>query len=256
MGFDEKVVLVTGASSGIGADAAVHLAKLGAKVAIVGRNEKRLNEVAEQIKKAGATPLPIVGDVVKDAERIVNETIKHFGKLDVLVNNAGILVLDTVDTMNISEFDRQFNTNLRSSIVLTLLCIPHLEKTKGNVVNVSSMSGFRPINNMASYCITKAAMNQFTQVASLDLGPKGIRVNAINPAVIKTPLLDNLGVPADTVAKLLDESKKKYPVGRLGEVHDTSAAIAYLADNELSSFITGTLLPVDGGALQSGVTEL
>lgn len=142
MSFDGKVILITGASSGIGADAARHLAKLGAKVSIVGRNEKRLKEVAEEIIKDGSlTPLPILADVNRDAERIVNETIKHFGKLDVLVNNAGIFALDSITEVKISEFDRVFDTNVRSVITLTKLCVPHLEKSKGNIVNVSSLAG-------------------------------------------------------------------------------------------------------------------
>lgn len=150
MSFDGKFVLVTGGSSGIGADAALHVAKLGAKVAIVGRNKNNLNDVAEKIKKSGAlAPLVIVADVTKDAERIVEETIKNFRKLDVLVNNAGCLILDNFADVNMLEFDRQFDTNVRSAIYLTKLCVPHLEKTKGNIVNVSSIAGLRPIHNMA-----------------------------------------------------------------------------------------------------------
>lgn len=182
MAFNDKVVLVTGASSGIGADAARHLAKLGAKVAIVGRNEKRLNTVAEEIKNLGlVTPLAIVADVTEDAERIVDETIEQFGKLDVLINNAGIVIQDNVVQVNISEFDRIFDTNVRSAIKLTKLCVPHLEKTKGNVVNVSSVAGLKAFQNIMSYCISKAALDQFTKCTALDLAPKGIRVNSINP---------------------------------------------------------------------------
>lgn len=108
MNFDGKVILITGASCEIGADVANYLAKLGAKVAIVGRNEKRLNEVAEQIKKSGAPKaLPIVADVRKDAERIVDECLNHFGQLDVLVNNAGSSVLDNILSMEMSEFNRK-----------------------------------------------------------------------------------------------------------------------------------------------------
>lgn len=136
MSYKGKVILITGASSGIGADAARHLAKLGAKVSIVGRNEKRLNEVVGEIKKStSSTPLSIVADVAKDAERIVNETIKHFGKLDVLVNNAGFGISDNVAEANLSEFDRLFDTNVRAVINLTKLCVPHLEKSKGNVLS-------------------------------------------------------------------------------------------------------------------------
>lgn len=182
MSFTGKVILVTGASSGIGADAARYLAKLGAKVAIVGRNEKRLKAVAEEIKKSGsATPLTIVADVTKDAERIVNETIKHFGQLDILINNAGVGKQDSVLAANLDAFDWTFDTNVRAVINLTKLCVPHLEKSKGNVVNISSDSGFKASVNLMSYCMSKSALNQFTKCSALDLAPKGIRVNAINP---------------------------------------------------------------------------
>lgn len=182
MRFDGKVVLITGASSGIGADVARFMAKLGAKVSIVGRNEQRLNAVAEQIIKSNSpTPLPIVADVTKDTERIVNETIKHFRKLDILINNAGVAIKDNIVNVKMSEFDRIFDTNVRSVIQLTKLCVPHLEKTNGNVVNVSSTGGLKSFRNLLSYCISKAALDQFTKCSALDLASKKIRVNSINP---------------------------------------------------------------------------
>lgn len=250
MSFEDKVVLITGASSGIGAHAAQHLAKLGAKMSIVGRNEKRLNDVAEQIKNAGlSAPLVIVADVTKDAERIVTNTIKHHGKLDILVNNAGIVTQDNISNHKMSEFDGIFDTNVRSIITLTKLCVPHLEKTKGNVVNVSSVAGLKAIPNVLSYCMSKAALDQFTKCAALELAAKGIRVNSINPAAIRTPIFQTIGLTTDTAEKMFEEYRKKFPVGRVGEVSDTSAAIAYLADENIASFLTGILLPVDGGML-------
>lgn len=178
MSFNGKIVLITGAD-GIGADAACHLAKLGANVSIVGRNAKHLNQLAEQIESAGSlAPLTIVADVTKDAERIVEETIKHFGQLDVLVNNAGIISQDNAIEANISEFDRVFDTNVRSVITLTKLCVPHLERTKGNVVNISSVAGSKAIPNIMSYSMSKAALDQFTKCASIDLADKGIRGTA------------------------------------------------------------------------------
>lgn len=140
MNFSGKVALITGGSSGIGADAACHLAKLGASVAIVGRNEKRLNEVAEKIVKNGSSskPLQIAANVTKDAERIINETIKQFGRLDILVNSAGIFGSDSVDKFDANEFDRMMNINVKSVIALTHLAVPYLEKTKGKIKIVSS----------------------------------------------------------------------------------------------------------------------
>lgn len=120
------------------------MATLGASVAIVGRNIQRLNVVCEQIIKAGSSkPLPIVADVTVNPEHIIDQTIEHFGRLDILVNNAGILNADTVETFDANEFDRILNTNLRSAILLTHLAVPHLQQTKGNVINVSSIGGLR-----------------------------------------------------------------------------------------------------------------
>lgn len=251
MNFDGKVILITGASSGIGADAARHLADLGGNVVIVGRNEKRLNEVAQEIKNNGSPePLAIVADVIVDGKRIIDEAIKHFGQLDVLVNNAGISTQDDIVDFKIEEFDRIFNTNVRSVATLTNLAVSHLEKTKGNIVNVSSVAGLKAVPNVLSYCMSKSSIDMLTRCCALDLASRGIRVNAINPAVIKTPIFKTLGISTESIEKHFELMKQKYPVGRVGEVSDTSAAIAYLA-SESASFITGTLLPVDGGLMIS-----
>lgn len=254
MSFNGKVILITGASSGIGADCARHLAKLGGIVAIVGRNEKRLNEVAEQIKKNGSpTPLAIVADVTQDAQRIIDDTIKHFGQLDILVNNAGILTMDNVsESFNIEEFDRIWNTNVRSVAILIHLAVPHLEKTKGNIVNVSSIAGLMSVADSLSYSMSKSALNQLTKCCAIDLASKKIRVNAINPAMIRTPIFEALGLDSTGTEKLFENSVGQYLVGRIGEVSDTSAAIEYLASDS-ASFLTGLLLPVDGGATTTGI---
>lgn len=252
MTFTDKVILITGASSGIGADAARHLAKLGGKVALVGRNEKRLNDVADQIKASESpAPLVIVADVTVDSERIINETIQHFGQLNILINNAGILSQNNIETIDLADYDRVMNTNVRSVIALTKLAVPHLEKTKGNILNVSSAAGLRPKPNVLAYCISKSAISMFTKCAALDLAPKGIRVNAINPVAIRTPIFDNVGYVAGDSNAFFDSFKNIYPVGRVGEVSDTSYAIEFLVCDS-ASFFTGVLLPVDGGALTAG----
>lgn len=173
--------------------------------------------------------------------------------MDVLINNAGDAKKDSVIDVNLSEFDRIFETNLRSVINLTKLCIPHLEKTNGNIVNTSSYFGIRTCANFLSYSMSKAALNQFTKCSALDLAPKGIRVNAINPSHIRTNVFESLGFSKERFEAGIKATGKKYPVGRAGEVTDTSAAIIFLADNDKASFLTGVLLTVDGGALIAGV---
>lgn len=253
MSFSNKVILITGASSGIGAHVAEHLAKKGGSVAIVGRNEKRLNEVSERIKMAGApTPLVILADVTTDAVQIINETINHFGKLNILINNAGIASYNTIETVDLAEFDRLMNTNVRSIIQLTQLAIPHLEKTKGNILNVSSTAGMRVKPNLMAYCMTKSAVDIMTKSAALDLAPKGIRVNSINPVNIRTGIHETgFHMTPEQAAKFYEDFKYIYPVGRVGECSDTSAAIEFLVSDS-ASFITGMLMPVDGGALTAG----
>lgn len=175
MDFDGRVILITGAGSGIGAAAACHLSKLGAKVSMVDRDEKALYVVAEQLKKLKSTDLlTIVADVTTDAMQIIDATINHFGQLDVLINSAAIAIKDNVNNAKTSEFYRVLDTNVRSVITLTKLCVPYLEKTKGNVVNVSSAATC-PVQNTLTYCISKAALDQFTKCSALDLAPKGIR---------------------------------------------------------------------------------
>lgn len=275
MSFKGKVILITGASSGIGADAARHLAKLGGEIAMVGRNEERLSAVADEILSSGSpTPLKIIADVTKDSERIIDETIAYFGKLDVLINNAGYIAQGNVVDLKIDEFDHMMNTHLRSAIRLTNLAVPHLEKTEGNIVNVSSVAGLKALPNLMSYCIAKIALNQFTKCCALDLASRKIRVNAINPSAVRTHLLEGLGIKPDDCDMFYEEHGKHYPVGRVGTVEDTSAAIAFLASDS-ASFLTGIykqkfgtrkkkqlidfllfsgiLLPIDGGCLTGKV---
>lgn len=243
----DKVVLVTGAGSGIGAEIARHFARLGAKLSMVDLNAKNLNAVSDEITKAGfVKPLTIVADVTKDAQRIINGTVDHFGQLDVLVNNAGIVQPDSVVDFDVAVFDRIMNVNLRSVMVLTSLAVKHLEKTAGNIVNISSVAGVLVVDDFISYSISKAAVAQFTKCAATSLASKKIRVNAIVPGVIKTPILASLGVNETNFDQFDENYMKKCLVGRYGEVSDISEAAVYLASQ---SFVNGSLLVVDGGVI-------
>lgn len=249
MGFAEKVVLVSGASSGIGEDAAIEFAKQGAKVVLVGRNEARLNAVANKITKNGSSlPLIIVADVSKDASRIINETIQHFGQLDTLINNAGIFRTNTASNVDLKVFDEVMAINCRSIVEITKLAVPYLEKTKGCVVIISSISGLKAYQEEISYCVSKAAIDMYVKCASLELAPKGIRVNSVNPGVIDTPIFKTIGLDGENLQAHLEREKQSYPVGRIGVVSDTTNAILYLADQK-SSFVNGINLVVDGGSV-------
>lgn len=247
MSFAGKVILITGGSSGIGADAAIHLSKLGAAIAIVGRNAQRLNDVAKTIRETGsADPLEIVADVTTDAERIIHETISKFGKLDVLINNAGIFILCNEALGTLDAYDQIMNTNVRSVLALTKLAVPHLERTKGNVVNISSIAAVEIVPDGIAYAMSKAALDHFTRNAAVELAANGIRVNSVNPGAIVTPIFESVGLGKEEAAKFIEHCNATYPVGRVGNVSDTSNAIAFLA-HDTASFITGHILIVDGG---------
>lgn len=250
MSFRGKVVLITGASSGIGRDAAIEFARSGAKVALVDINGSALREVDDEIRgeESLSPPLPITGDVTQAAPRIIEETIRVFGRLDILVNNVGIVWKDTASNVVLETHDRIFATNCRAAVELTKLAIPHLEKTKGNVVNVSSLCGSLAHADMASYCMSKAALDMYTKCASLELAPRGIRVNSVNPGCTLTPLFQTMGKDETEVQAFLQKASERYPVGRIGKVSDMTNAILYLA-GEKSSFINGVLFNVDGGRM-------
>lgn len=246
MSFSGKVVIVTGSSSGIGAAAAIYFSKLGAKVTITGRNEERLLETKT---KCINEVLSITADVNLEIDRakIIDETVKRYGKIDVLVNNGGIGENGDILTTTLDQYDDVMNTNVRSVFHLTQLAVPHLVKTQGNIVNISSVAGPRQFTNILVYCMSKAAIDQFTKCVALELAPKNVRVNAVNPAFIVTNFHKRLGMDDEDYEKFKERAKETHALGRAGTVDETSKAIAFLANNEESSFITGTCLLVDGG---------
>ncbi|XP_018562414.1 uncharacterized protein LOC108904377 [Anoplophora glabripennis] len=247
MQFTGKVVLITGASSGIGAATAKIFATLGANLALTGRNVERLKEVAAECSEKN-TPLLLTGELTneKDTKDILDKTIEHFGKLDVLVNNAGTLETGSIEATNLEQYDRVMNTNVRSIYQLTTLAVPHLIKTKGNVVNVSSVNGIRAFPGVLAYCVSKAAVDQFTRCAALDLAPKQVRVNSVNPGVVITNLHKRGGMNEEQYAAFLKRSQETHALGRPGQPEEIARTIAYLASDN-ASFITGASVPVDGG---------
>ncbi|EDV43795.1 uncharacterized protein Dana_GF16338 [Drosophila ananassae] len=247
--FKDKVIIVTGASSGIGAGAAVHLASLGGLLVIVGRNVEKLKETAAKIVTVGGAPaLELQADMTKEpeVEAIVTATLAKYGRIDVLINNAGILETGSIENTSLEQFDRLMNTNVRSLYQLTMLATPELIKTKGNIVNVSSVCGLRAFPGVLAYNISKAAVDQFTACVALELASKGVRVNAVNPGVIVTEIHKRGGMDEETYAKFLEHCKVTHALGRPGDVQEVAAAIAFLA-SDAASFSTGVSLPVDGG---------
>lgn len=246
MAFTGKVVLLTGGSSGIGKATAYHLARLGARLALTGRNQQNLNDVAAKCETDET--FVVVGDITKEAdtERILNETIKKYGKLDVLINNAGIIETGTIENTSLAQYDRVMNTNIRSIYHLTMLAVPYLIKTQGNIVNVSSVNGIRSFPGVLAYNLSKASVDQFTRCVALELASKNVRVNSVNPGVTVTNLHKRGGMDEETYRKFLEHSKTTHAMGRPGKPEELAATIAFLA-SDAASFITGASLPVDGG---------
>ncbi|XP_047995176.1 3-oxoacyl-[acyl-carrier-protein] reductase FabG-like [Leguminivora glycinivorella] len=249
MSFTDKVAIVTGASSGIGAATAVALAKDGAKVVLVARNEAKLSQVAQQCEQHDAKYLIIKADVSKDEEvkTIVEKTINKFGQIDVLVNNAGFGKNASILAENIMEnFDHIMNTNLRAVVYLTHLAAPHLIKTKGNIVNISSVISLRiPSGDCLSYAVSKAGLDHFTRCVALDLSPHGVRVNCVNPGPVKTDVLANAGVQNPDM--LFEYWKSKTLLKRMGEPEEIADLILFLASDKARS-ITGSTFVSDNGA--------
>ena len=245
--FTGKVALITGASSGIGAAAAKLFSKLGATLALSGRNIENLKAVASECE--GKTePILIKADLGTEADTklLIEKAVSELGQIDILVNNAGVLELGSIENTTLDQYDRVMNVNLRAVYHLTMLAVPHLVKTKGNIVNVSSVNGLRSFPGVLAYNISKAGLDQFTRCVALELAPKGVRVNAVNPGVIVTELQKRGGLSDEAYANFLERSKQTHALGRPGEVDEVAEAIAFLASSE-ASFTTGCSLPVDGG---------
>nr|XP_022343890.1 uncharacterized protein LOC111136979 [Crassostrea virginica] len=247
--LEGRVALITGASSGIGAGAAILFCKLGAEVAITGRDVDNLSKTAEECQKSnGKKPLILSGDLTNEdfVKQLVDDVVKHFGKLDILVNNAGIVRAETIETTSLEQYDEVMNINVRSIYHLTMLAVPHLIKTQGNIVNVSSVNGVRSFPGVLSYCTSKSAIDQFTRCTAMELASKKVRVNSVNPGVIITEIHKRGGMDEEAYQKFLDRCSFTHALGRPGQVEEVANTIAFLASDS-ASFITGAQLLVDGG---------
>jgi len=241
--------LVTGASSGIGRASAIRLSEEGMNIVLVSRNQKDLEITAQSIQ---TKTLIISADLEKldKVQDCVQQAVDHFGRLDVLVNAAGIIGSGTVKSTPFDDWKKMVDLNLHAVFLLMQAVIPHLEKTKGTIVNVSSVTGLRAFPGIASYCVSKAGVDQLTRCAALELAEKGIRVNAVNPGVVRTNLHKRGGMDSETYTAFVEHSKSTHPLGRIGEPEEVAELITFLATNK-SSWITGTTISIDGGRAQT-----
>jgi NAD(P)-dependent dehydrogenase (short-subunit alcohol dehydrogenase family) len=250
--LEGRAALVTGATSGIGRATALRFAEAGARVALVGRSAETLEEVAGQVVGRGGGAVEVRADVTveEDARRAVEEAVERLGGLDVLVNAAGIISNGTVEDTSLADWDAMMNVNLRSVFHLMQLCVPHLERRPGNVVNVSSVTGLRAFPGVLAYCVSKAGVDQLTRCAALELAPKGVRVNAVNPGVVVTQIHKRGGMGEEKYAAFLEHSKTTHPIGRVGTPEEVAELILFLASDR-ASWITGATFSIDGGRAQT-----
>jgi len=246
MEFDGKVAIVTGATSGIGMTTAFRFAEQGARVAAVGRRK----EILSKVQRANIRTYAV--DLINEQETstFARRTLEDFGGVDILVNAAGIIANGTIENTSLADYDLMMNINVRSVLQLTQLLLPSIIERKGNIVNVSSVTGLRAFPNVFAYCVSKAAVDQFTRCAALELAPKGVRVNAVNPGVVRTNLHLNSGMNEDNYAAFVDRSKTTHPLGRIGQPEEIADLILFLASSK-AGWITGTTYSIDGGRAQT-----
>jgi NAD(P)-dependent dehydrogenase (short-subunit alcohol dehydrogenase family) len=246
--FAEKILLVTGATSGIGKATALRFAAAGASIAAVGRDETALAELAARIDETGVHCLTMRADLSLDAEiaSIVAQTSERFGGIDVLVNAAGHLSSGTIETTATEAWDAMLNVNLRAVFLLMQQALPSIVARRGNIVNVSSVTGLRAFPGVLAYCVSKAGVDQLTRCAALELAGKGVRVNAVNPGVVVTEIHKRGGMTEEQYEAFLQHSKDTHPLGRVGEAGEIAELIYFLASAR-ASWITGATYSIDGG---------
>ncbi|CAI5437936.1 unnamed protein product [Caenorhabditis angaria] len=259
--FSNKVAIITGSSNGIGRATAIILAKDGAKVTITGRNAERLEETKQQIIEAGIDSKninSIVGDLtsIEIQDKLINTTIQKFGQIDILINNAGAAIIDPTGStgidQNVSIYDKTFELNVRSIIELTQKAKAHLIASKGEIISVSSIaSGPEAHSQFPYYSMSKAALDQFTRNIAIELVKSGVRVNCVNPGLVKTGIIQATGAPTEVSDKLyefLGSNPDCVPIGRVGQPEDIANLIAFLADRSASFYIIGQTIKADGGS--------
>jgi len=225
-------------------------------VALMARNQKRLQEVTEEIKNSGGEALVLAGDVTVSAvcDKAIQQTIDRFGQLDILVNAAGILENGTIESTTLIDWDRMLAVNLRAVFYLMHLAAPYLIRTKGAIVNVSSVNGVRAFPGVLAYNVSKAAVDQLTRCAALELAGKGVRVNSVNPGVTLTELHRRAGMSAEKYEQFIRHSFETHPMApgleRLAQPEEVARLILYLA-SPLSEWITGVNYLIDGGRGQT-----
>ena len=250
MMLKNKVALITGGSSGIGKAIAERFLKEGAKIAVGGRSKERCDTAPKQLKTIVADAVySVTGDVSKwdDVQKIVEKTVSRFDRIDILVNNAGIYLEKRIEETTEDEWDQVININLKGVFLCSKAVYHHFKKQgSGTIVNMSSDSGVSGNPDEAAYCASKGGVTNLTRAMALDYAKENIRVNAICPAVINTPMLQREVDRQKDKEVYLKEIDELHPIGRVGRPEEVAFAVLMVASDE-ASFITGANISVDGG---------
>jgi NAD(P)-dependent dehydrogenase (short-subunit alcohol dehydrogenase family) len=241
-----RVVVVTGGGTGIGRATAHMFAKEGAKVVVVGRRMAPLSQTADRYDSV----VPLVADITTadGPQETVRAVLESYGRLDVLVNNAGIVGSGALGTLAREVIDPQMATNLIAPMMLTQAALPALESSGGVIVNVSTAVGQRAWPGNSVYAATKVALELLTRSWAVELAPRGIRVVAVAPGAIDTPIGEHQGLSPERMTAIREWQLTHTPLRRIGRPEEVAWAITQLASPQ-ASFITGVVLPVDGGAV-------
>ena len=253
----QRTAVVTGASSGIGRATALRLAADGFHVLAVGRDERALSDVCREIERAKGSADRLAIDVAADeapAMIVARSSGKSGGPggvagpagIDALVNAAGIIAAADISGTTDAAWDEMMTINVRAPFRLVREAVPALAARRGAVVNLSSVAGTRVFPNLLAYCVSKGAVDQLTRTAALDLAPKGIRVNAVNPGVVVSNLHRRGGMDDTRYAAFLEHSKATHPLGRAGTPEEIASLIAYLVSPD-AAWVTGDTISIDGG---------
>jgi L-fucose dehydrogenase len=248
MKLKDKVAIVTGSTRGIGQGIAQVFSREGACVSVVARGEEAGKKMADELGARKNRALFIKTDVSDSSsvQNMIKTTVDTFGKLDILVNNAGYHISKNVEETSEEEWEFIINTNLRSTFLCSKYALPHLRKTKGCIITISSMVGLVGQPNAGAYSATKGGQIAMSKGMALDFAKDGVRVNVICPGWIQTPLVDDWFSQQNDEKKARDYIFKAHPLGRIGTSEECGLAALYLASSD-SSFVTGITLNIDGG---------
>ncbi len=250
--MEKKVFLISGGSSGIGLEIAAGLADSGHRVISLSRSREKIERGIQQYPALENKVDFITGDISseEDAEYVRTHVAEKYGVLHGLVNNAGILTHGTLETISVEDWKLTLDVNLTGPYILTKALLPLLKQAgSASVVNISSVAGLKPGTSVA-YSVSKAGLDMLTRFLAGDLGPYKIRVNSVNPGLVRTNIhLDNK-VVADKEAyeAMLDKARPRYPLGEIGEPEDIAHMVMFLLSDE-ASWISGSIIPVDGGIM-------